>query len=351
MPKIAVYCYGDHQMGLGHVYKMASLATELSRQPGDWRLCFLMPAHPEGMAVVAAAGHDIVPLPTGDEERQWRAAEPVLRELAPDVIVVDALHSNEQRSRFFRQHTRKLVVFDDSGPGAHMADIVFNVLYAHPDRLPGQVYDTPSYLYLRPEFALLAARPLRRPDEIKRIILMQGGSDTYGILPQLVAQLDTLPGDFTLVPVAGGSFRHQAELEHAAANARHSVEVHLDEPRLGELMAGCDLAVSGAGVSLYELLAAGVPTITVTQEYKELETAARVAANGTTLDLGCWERLAPGAVAKAAGQLMTDRAERERMIQFGRELVDGRGSERLVAIIAAAACGTITENRVGHADG
>ena len=76
-------------------------------------------------------------------------------------------------------------------------------------------------------------------------------------------------------------------------------------------------------------IAAGVPPIVLCRTSTDAAHAATLAERGALISLGChWT---PDDVASAVAALVEDPARRTAIGRAGRELVDGRGAERVAA--------------------
>jgi spore coat polysaccharide biosynthesis predicted glycosyltransferase SpsG len=129
--------------------------------------------------------------------------------------------------------------------------------------------------------------------------------------------------------VVGRAFAHHAELAAAAAAARRAVRVLHDVSDMASLLADCDVAISGGGVTLFELCCVGVPTVALTAEPRELATIARF-ADGAAVGLGLWTPAEADALRAEVARLLADEGLRRRLSAAARERVDGEGLERFL---------------------
>jgi spore coat polysaccharide biosynthesis predicted glycosyltransferase SpsG len=98
-------------------------------------------------------------------------------------------------------------------------------------------------------------------------------------------------------------------------------------------MATCRFAISGSGVTLYDLLASGVPTIAVAFDRIQLRTADAFHEHGAVLSAGLIERLSPSALLAHCTEMLEHRGLTQRLSETGRALVDGKGLSRVVEIV------------------
>jgi UDP-2,4-diacetamido-2,4,6-trideoxy-beta-L-altropyranose hydrolase len=183
------------------------------------------------------------------------------------------------------------------------------------------------YAPLDPDYA---ERPERRPaDRVERVLVTLGGGVNTGEVAAAVRAADAaLAGG--IVEVATGSFGAGTELlDRVAAAARNRVVVHRDRFGLRDLMLAADLAVCGAGMTLYELAAAGTPAITVCMADNQRPNAEAFARAGAAPAAGRAGDPGLGAAIEAAIGRLGPAAARARVAARARGLVDGRGAARV----------------------
>ena len=107
----------------------------------------------------------------------------------------------------------------------------------------------------------------------------------------------------------------------------------ITDPEFAQAMATCRFAISGSGVTLYDLLASGVPTIAVAFDRIQLRTADAFYERGAVLNAGLVERLAPAALLRCCLEMIENRSMVQRLSHVGQMLVDGKGLSRVVEIV------------------
>ena len=98
-------------------------------------------------------------------------------------------------------------------------------------------------------------------------------------------------------------------------------------------IARCHFAISaGAALSL-ELACVGVPQLLIVQNESHWPTAQRLEEEGAATCMGWHENVSPQTIRLAVQNLVQDPCERQAMSRCGRQLVDGRGLDRLVTAL------------------
>jgi spore coat polysaccharide biosynthesis predicted glycosyltransferase SpsG len=192
----------------------------------------------------------------------------------------------------------------------------------------------PAYAMLHPGFRDLPPRPIAR--DIHHVLVTVGGDDARNVTADLMGCLDRASGVFD-VRVAVGPFSGGGDrVDQAARGSRRAVTVVRGAADLREFMLEADIAVSAAGQTLYELAAAGTPTIAFAVadnqagSLRGLAGAGVVRSAGRASDPGFHDRL-----AALVDSLTSDAGARAGLSAAGQRLVDGRGAARVASAVVA----------------
>jgi spore coat polysaccharide biosynthesis predicted glycosyltransferase SpsG len=104
---------------------------------------------------------------------------------------------------------------------------------------------------------------------------------------------------------------------------------------MSRLMTWADVAITGAGGTVYELSCLGVPTIVVAITEDQTETARALERSGVAVDLGWHQEMDAMKASRTIAALCEDRERRAALSHRARELVDGRGASRVVDVLSA----------------
>ena len=332
---MAFYTYGSHQMGMGHIYRSLALVRAFQKKCEAVSASFLSLNYNDGILKIKEFGYPVIQIPPNlSEQQEIKYCADALQTLHPDVFVADALQVSPSRMALFRDCSKYLLSMDDTGDGRFLANLVVNVLFQAPvqDNNRRELGGL-EYLILREEFCTPDRPEVVVNPVVRRILVTQGGSDTYGVTVKIARALSKVDASIEIILLLGPAFQHENELEAALKESTRPFKVERDVRDIAGLFSQCDLAVSGAGNTLFELAAIGVPCIVLTQEYKEIETASRVSDYGFIRNLGLSENLTEEAIYHSVLELIKDYSLRDRMSRASRETVDGLGAERVADII------------------
>lgn len=190
-----------------------------------------------------------------------------------------------------------------------------------------------SYTPLREQFSLC---PYRLWDEVKDIFISTGGTDPFNIAANLTRRLLSSP-DLEKVCfhlLTGPMHVHRAELE-TLEKENERVVLHENVTDMAGLMAECDLAVSAAGTTLFELCAVGVPAVSYTMADNQIPGAKAFDQAGLIPCIGDI-RNNPDFFETACEKirrLANDSSARRQQSMRMRMAIDGAGADRIAAAL------------------
>ncbi|MCC7440089.1 MAG: hypothetical protein IT285_00560, partial [Bdellovibrionales bacterium] len=203
------------------------------------------------------------------------------RSFGPDLLLLDQLDTETGYVRSLKQHAKKVVTFEDLGPGASEADLVVSDVYANP-RIPAERQLTGlGHAILSPSFEYARPRPPASP-EVRNILVLFGGTDPSNLAERSLQALGAMKfsGEVTVVQGMGRA-RPLPDLSSFGLKGRMLSNVEY----MPGVMRDADLALSSAGRTITELLSLGIPTLCMCQNEKELTHTHASQAHGV-LNIG-----------------------------------------------------------------
>ena len=188
-------------------------------------------------------------------------------------------------------------------------------------------------LFVGPEYMVIEPRQYRRWPEDDVAFVTLGGGSSSDYTPVLAEAL-----------VAAG-FEVLATRGLGANSAPRTSSGHVrwveDDSEIVEAISRCSLAITTSGVSLYEMLAAGVPTIALSVDEYQLKTAETFQDNAAVESIGIIRDTDPKDVVECATRISREKSLMLRLIEQGRRLVDGKGLFRVTEIVRSQLCPTM----------
>jgi len=314
---------GGHKQGMGDVTSSLALAEEFRGKGHE--ISFIINKNDGVIHLIEKNGFDYSIGESLDEIIQC------IEGRQNDVSVLIQLNTPEEEALIFKNNSGMLVTIDDTGPSAKMADMRFNVLYPIEDSYTGFEYITLSSVFQKKHTNNRVIK-----ETVDNILVLQGGSDTYGFIPKIVKALFDIPENISMNVIIGPNFTHDRELDQVLQKAARKFNIIRDISDLSDLMLMADVAITAGGISLFELACLSVPAIVICGERFEEETAQRFQDEGFGINLGFGRDVNEDDIRKAIGKLAGDYELRLRMSEAGRDIIDGKGSERIAAEISTA---------------
>ena len=190
----------------------------------------------------------------------------------------------------------------------------------------------PKYSIIDESFSMEGAREIQHEGPFE-ILVSCGGSDPKEISIRILMAITLLVDEVSVNVVVGPMFseRLKDKIRKQIRSARYQARILENERCLAEYMSRCDLAVATSGLTKYELAAGGTPALLISiDEIHELANRP-FGATGVCTNLRYDATVAE--IAREIQRLLSRPFERASMCRAGRELVDGRGGERILAEI------------------
>jgi UDP-2,4-diacetamido-2,4,6-trideoxy-beta-L-altropyranose hydrolase len=328
-------CDADPAIGIGHVMRCLALAQTWQASGG--RVIFAASELPLGLETrLSAEGVELVQLEVRRGTAEDAAATiQAARDADAAGLVIDGDAFAAEFLRILKESGLRILLIDDfASRESFPVDLILNPNLG----VSNQVYREkatralillgPNYLPLRREFT---SHKFDRefPDVGRRILVSLGGSDPENLSPQIVRALHDVDG-LEVTVVAGVSYKHSEELERLSSQKINVVRNRSD---MNELMRLSDLAITAAGGTLWELLYSGCPVMSYARNPVQARVVDLVAQRGAARNLGDTRAFRAAQLRDAVRLLAGDGALRESMANAGRNLIDGKGAERVIAAI------------------
>ena len=344
-PHIFIRADASASLGMGHVMRCLTLAEAL-RLNGATVTFICRELEGNLCTFVEGKGFQVyrLPAPHG-AQLDWQ--DDAARTLSfmetsprPDWLVVDHYALDEKWEHSVRAHVERIMVIDDLANRPHDCDLLLDQNYL-PDikRYGALVPPTcrtllgPKYALLREEFREARATLPERTGDVKRILVSLGGSDPSNLTHKGLNALSSSSFGGAVDVVVGAANLHQDELVKAVA-AMPGTTLHVQANNMAELMARADLAVGAGGSTTWERCCLGLPSIVVTIAKNQEALTGALARDGYVFYLGDSAEVTVEGLSRALETLQNP-FFLQGLSRRGLELVDGKGTQRVVRALQA----------------
>ncbi|HMC89191.1 MAG TPA: polysaccharide biosynthesis protein, partial [Gemmataceae bacterium] len=261
-----------------------------------------------------------------------------IRRLSPAAVIVDAAEANEEYLSAL-DATGVLVVSVD-----HLASTRFpSRLVINPLLGPGRdayMFEAGTQLLLGTRYALVRpeirrVRPARaqEPPAPIRALIALGDDDPNQQTAALARFLLNVSKIERIDMIVRPQHPQLEKLQALAAANPERLSVATEAAEITSRIARCHFAISGGAAWSLEFACVGVPQLLIVQSEAHWPTAQRLEEEGAATCLGWHENVSVQTIRLAVQNLLSDPLERQAMARCGRQLIDGRGPDRLVTAL------------------
>jgi spore coat polysaccharide biosynthesis predicted glycosyltransferase SpsG len=334
---ILVRVDGTPRLGWEQLARCLTLAAALQRRRRP--TYFLSDLEPATLALnVKRAGNDWLKAshPAGSPDDLTETLQEVHR-LRPAAVIVDIPEVQEGYFRELAGTGALVVALDNQAAIRFPARLVINPLLAPDD----EAYEVGrgTQLLLGARYALVRSeirrvRPIRsqEPPQPFRALVALGDdpNDQSGELAKLLLNCPKVNRvDVAVRPQHPGL----EALQTLAATCPDRLEIATEPAEVTARVARCHFAVTAGNTWSLELACVGVPQLSIVQTEAHWPTAQRLEEEGAAICLGWHENVSAQTVRQAVHNVLSDNLERQAMARCGRQLIDGRGPDRLVTAL------------------
>ena len=325
--KIFIRAYGSHLMGMGHLYRIKKIVRKLKNK-GSCNITLFTQSHHEAKSIFKSIDVDNL-IEIQPEISKSNELLELKKNLSSgyDICINDQLNTDEEIAEVLDFNCKKSVTFDDLGSGNYLFDYMFNVLYPTNLKLKNE-YNDYSYMLLNDHSDIKAKVTFK--DKVSTIFINQGAADTWGAIPDIITDLNSISTPFKIKALLGPSFRHFKELRQALKKNVKEIEIINQTNNVTELVKDCDLAILGAGNTLFEVASLGIPIIASTREPKELITISRLLKDNIVYG---FPFLYDKGLSETIENVINNKSQRFLKFNSNRKLFNYDGLDRVINLI------------------
>ncbi len=341
MKQIHIRVDGNEIIATGHVMRCLSIAEQL-RKLGAQVTFVLADGRPRELIERNGFSIDILDTVWDDLNQEIDTFKNYIIANDVEVVLLDSYYVTPEYMQAISSVAR-LIYIDDLAKFLYSAHTLISygafideIAYKGPYVSKG--LDTAfllgsQFVPLREEFSFV---PFEVKENIERVLITTGGTDQLNVAGKLLRRLLQSKGCCSLeYDVIVGCFnRNRAEL--LSLQEQHSnIHLHENVVNMSEWMRACDVAISAAGTTTYELCACGIPTICL-EIADNQEGAVCWQEKGYMKYVGNAYKDMDDCLKNCETALMeyhVNFEERKNVSKRMQSLVDGRGARRIASHI------------------
>ncbi len=194
----------------------------------------------------------------------------------------------------------------------------------------------PAYFIFSQGFTEAAKVNRAMRKDAQNILVAMSGSDPFKLTLKVAKVLNKLKVNFlNLRSVIGPGFATaiKPELERTLKGFQGNHEIIIESDNMPDLMLWSDLAITGGGLTKYETAVTGTPSIIISHSDLGAARTKEFEKGGSALHLGPISEINEDDIVEAVEKLLGDDSLRAEMSRRGRNMVDGKGLERIISEI------------------
>ena len=191
-----------------------------------------------------------------------------------NAVVLDIKDTTVKYIEGLRRIGLKIITFDDLGKGGEITDLIIDA-NIHKIGDKKKLYGE-KYILLNPVYETYHIKNKKINAQIKTIILFFGGPDPAGIAEHIIKNIDNMKFKnykiILITPYKSNIEKNNQEKLMKYKNIKIS-NINLKPVKLAELYFNSDLAIISGGISLYEVMCLGIPSIVINQNKEQYKNS------------------------------------------------------------------------------
>lgn len=308
--------------GMGHIIRCLNLAKSFEKEANVASFFF----------TIGKQGIDKIHY--GKETITGKLSEEIIKDKVskfnPDILIVDILDIHPPIPEILtKKDVITVTIFDFLSNEAISSDIIVNT---NIDMINYQ--SSGSECLLGPRYMILGDCFGENKAEIKQkvssVMISMGGSDSKDYTSSAIEALKD--SNFKVDVVAGALSQNKEKVKSKISQLNNfSFQSDVTNENMCRLMLKTDILLSAAGNTMYEAASLGLPNIVFCNHQKHNEIATSFENRGVVLNLGIEPET--NRIKNAINSLANDFSRRKNMSFLGKQLVDGKGGERITRFI------------------
>ncbi|MFA7482453.1 MAG: UDP-2,4-diacetamido-2,4,6-trideoxy-beta-L-altropyranose hydrolase [Vulcanimicrobiota bacterium] len=254
-------------------------------------------------------------------------------------VIVDHYERDASFESGCREFTDLVLALDDIPQRAHDCDILLDqtlgrMANEYSALVPShcRVLAGTDYALLRPQFrearTSFGSEPRRC---LNRILLMTGATDPQDLCGWVLEAIAALTAPLAVDIIGGGlTSDRQADFQ---SRCSHELNFHGNVSDVSKLMRTTDLAVGACGSASWERACLGLPSLLFVIADNQLDICRALESTGIAKNLGWVREASPHEFRRLITELHTDPSWLTAASKKAYEVCDGRGAERVAAIL------------------
>lgn len=343
--KIAFRVDGGSSTGMGHIFRTMHLARTFQNR-FHWAVTFIVKKSQQSKDIIEERGYPVISLNENlNVHKEASAVNRIARNHCFDVIVFDL--KKRMGSDYFgtvKQGTQtKIVLIDNISSSQDVDLIVLPIAHIDKKMIPHAIrkkcYFGLDYLIVSD--SMLSSRKKKISPSVKNILITMGGSDPANITLLVMKYLSrhskenpAIYQQLALHVVIGPSFKSRDTVfRFIKDNEFPTFTTHKDVVDLAPLLSHSDICIVSFGITTYECLVVGVPTLIISHSKKNYKSSRIYDALQVSINEGYYREISYPLFKKAFTRLIDDACLRQKSFARAQTLIKSDGKLAIAKLI------------------
>ena len=320
---ICIRVDASKKLGLGHLSRMISLADNLIER--KFKIFLLMIEGNELIEILSENNYDCVvnnDIKNETQEEEWILS--TIKKYKPKICIFDIKTDLTAKCLSkLRKIKIKTVVIDDSSDRRLFASQVFyppvpQVLKLKWNPIKPEIYSDWNSVIIRDQFFKIKTKvyPMIKNQEFKPTVLISlGGNTNFNFLSKILISLSSIKISLKIILTLPQKDSDYIKIKEWNNLSHHDFHILVANKNIASLMAESHLAIASFGVTAYELLAVGTPSILYSLTEDHMESASLFSEAGVSICLGKIANFDCSKLEKTLTNLFNNPSKLEKMSQ------------------------------------
>ncbi|MYL47138.1 UDP-2,4-diacetamido-2,4,6-trideoxy-beta-L-altropyranose hydrolase [Virgibacillus halodenitrificans] len=328
--RIIILTEAGKDIGLGHISRCGALYDELILRGCEVK--FIIYSELENFELLEGKSYQI---------DNWLTEEFISSHVTSnDVCIIDSYLANQTLLEYISNKTKLCLFIDDAGRLEYPRGIVVNpslytkdIYYREKEEITYLLGK--DYVILRQQFVEGKRENINK--HVKNVLITMGGTDNHQLTSLLLTELVTDEKEIQFHIVLGNGFVGKERIKSIdLPNVKFHQNLQANEMKT--LMMNCDLALTAAGQTIYELMATQTPFIPIQTADNQENNIKGLLKNKLITKTIYFKDLSLISDLKSMYFHYKDFSVRKNLVDKYARYVDGKGSKRIISELLQKNC-------------